>query len=316
MNLGEVKALISLLDDEDTFVTSSVENKILSYGKEIIPYLEDAWGESFPGGNSGGDAYLQQRIENLIHKLQFEDVRKELSDWAEAEIELDPLKNPLNYYSLLNATLLVAKYQYPDLDETKLKEQLNLIKKDVWLELNDELTALEKVKILNHIFFDVYEFKGNTTNFHAPQNSYINNVLESKKGNPLLLSIIYSVIAQQLKIPIYGVNLPEHFVLAYMADPEMVINPRAVMTLYEDENQKKILFYINPFSKGAVFSRKEIDVFLKQLRLDPNVLFYEPSSNLLIIQRMIRNLINAYDKLGHVDKVEELKLLLNEVTKS
>ena len=77
---------------------------------------------------------------------------------------------------------------------------------------------MEKVRVLNHIIFDVHGFSGNTANFHAPQNSYINNVLESKKGNPLSLSVLYAVIAQRLDVNIYGVNLPEHFILAYVED--------------------------------------------------------------------------------------------------
>ena len=158
--------------------------------------------------------------------------------------------------------------------------------------------------MINHILFDVYNFTGNTSNYHAPQNSYINNVLESHRGNPLLLSILYSCIAQGLNIPIYGVNLPEHFILAYR--DEFIIRDS------EDE-EEPILFYINPFSKGAVFSRREIDTFLKQLKLEPNRMFYESCSNVEIIKRQIRNLITAYEKLGYPNKVTDFKELLNTI---
>jgi regulator of sirC expression with transglutaminase-like and TPR domain len=77
------------------------------------------------------------------------------------------------------------------------------------------MTPQEQVLVMNKVLFDIHGFAGNTTNFHAPQNSFINTVLESKKGNPLLISIIYILMARQLDIPIYGVNLPEHFILAY-----------------------------------------------------------------------------------------------------
>ncbi len=286
MNKKEIKALISLLDDPDEAVFDQISMKFLSLGQEVIPVLEDAWEYSF-------DTLIQNRIENIIHQIQFDIIKDSLREWVHPDQQ-----------NLLEGTLIIAKYQYPDIDIAKIKKQIDQIKQDVWLELNENLTALEKVKIINHILFDVHNFSGNTSNYHAPQNSYINNVLESKKGNPLLLSIIYTIIAQSLDIPIYGVNLPEHFILCYV-DAEHMGVPSA-----EGNEGSNVLFYINPFSKGAVFGQKEIEAFLKQLKLEPLPLFYEPCSNLEIIKRLLRNLISSYEKLGYPDKSKELKKLL------
>jgi hypothetical protein len=71
------------------------------------------------------------------------------------------------------------------------------------------------------------------------------------------------------------------------------------------------LFYVNPFSKGSIFGKAEVDAFLKQLKLEPRALFYEPCSNKEIIKRLLRNLIASYEKLGYPDKSKELKLLLD-----
>ena len=267
MNKQEVNALISLLDDPDESVFKHVSMKFLSLGQEIIPVLEDAWEHSF-------DTLIQNRIENIIHQIQFDLIKDALKEWSHPEQQ-----------NLLEGALLIARYQYPDIDIVKIKKQIDQIKQDVWLELNENLTALEKVKIINHILFDVHNFSGNTTNYHAPQNSYINNVLESKKGNPLLLSIIYTIVAQSLEIPIYGVNLPEHFILCYV-DVEVMGMPTA-----EGNQGSNVLFYINPFSKGAVFGQKEVDAFLMQLKLPALAMYYEPCSNLEIIKRLLRNLI-------------------------
>ena len=289
MKKKELNALISLLDDPDETVFKQVSMKFLSLGQEIIPVLEDAWEHSF-------DTLIQNRIENIIHQIQFDIIKDALKEWSHPEEQ-----------NLLDGALLIARYQYPDIDFVKIKKQIDIIKQDVWLELNENLTALEKVKIINHILFDVHNFSGNTTNYHAPQNSYINNVLESKKGNPLLLSIIYTIVAQSLEIPIYGVNLPEHFILCYVDIEHM-----GVPSVAGNEGSN-VLFYINPFSKGTVFGQKEIDAFLKQLKLDQIPGFYEPCSNLEIIKRLLRNLIASYEKLGYPDKSEELKMLLGSL---
>jgi regulator of sirC expression with transglutaminase-like and TPR domain len=286
MNKKEIKALISLLDDPDEAVFDQVSMKFLSLGQEVIPVLEDAWEYSF-------DTLIQNRIENIIHQIQFDLIKDSLKAWVHHDQQ-----------NLLDGALLIARYQYPDIDIAKVKKQIDQIKQDVWLELNENLTALEKVKIINHILFDVHNFSGNTSNYHAPQNSYINNVLESKKGNPLLLSIIYTIVGQSLDIPIYGVNLPEHFILCYVDSEHMGVPST------EGNKGSNVLFYINPFSKGAVFGQKEIEAFLKQLKLEPVSSFYEPCSNLEIIKRLLRNLISSYEKLGYPDKSKELNKLL------
>ena len=285
-NDKSLRAMILLLEDPDEHVFKEIRGQLLSMGNEVIPALENIWESTF-------NNTLQSRIEDIIQKIQFNSTSEELKLWAGT-----------GGIDLLQGTILIARYQYPDLDEEHIRNQIELIRKDVWLELNPNLTAFEKVRVINHILFDVYNFTGNTSNYHAPQNSYINNVLESHRGNPLLLSILYSCIAQGLNIPIYGVNLPEHFILAYR--DEFIIRD-------SDDEEEPILFYINPFSKGAVFSRREIDTFLKQLKLEPNRIFYESCSNVEIIKRQIRNLITAYEKLGYPNKVVDFKELLNTI---
>ena len=283
MSLKEVIALITLLDDPDEIIYYQVKDRFVVLGPPAIPHLETAWENSF-------DAIMQKRIETIIHTIQFETLQKALKNWAKTDQD-----------DLLKGIIILARYQYPDLDENKVRKQLATIKQDVWLELHEDLTALEKVKIVNHVLFEIHQFSGNITNYHAPQNSFLNNVLESKKGNPLMLSVVYLLICMELKIPVYGINLPQHFVLAYLSEDANLI----------DVNNKtlsnNILFYINPFSKGLLFNQKDIDQFLKQLNLDLEPKYYLPCSNIDIIKRCINNLIFSYEKLGYLEKVEELK---------
>jgi regulator of sirC expression with transglutaminase-like and TPR domain len=285
MSLKEVIALITLLDDPDEDIFTQVRDRFVTLGPQAIPHLETAWENSF-------DAIMQKRIEAIIHTIQFEALQKAFSMWASDESE-----------DLLKGILLVARYQYADLDEAKIRKQLQQIRQDVWLELNEDLTALERVRILNHILFEVHQFSGNITNYHAPQNSFLNTVLESKKGNPLMLSVIYMIICKELSIPVYGINLPQHFVLAYVNDYANLIDA-SNKTL-----SNNILFYINPFSKGLIFHQKDIDQFLKQLNLEPESKYYLPCSNTEIVKRCISNLVFSYEKLGYPEKVEELKKL-------
>jgi len=278
-NIKEITALVKLLDDPDQEIYQHVEGRLLEYGNEVIDYLENAWEHSL-------DSLLQQRIENIVHKIQFSNVKEDLNLWYQS-----------GAFDLLQGALVINRYQYPDLDEDKVILQIEEIKREIWLGLQYEMSSIEKIKLINHIFYNIYGFSGNTKNHHDPQNSYINQVLESKKGNQISLAIIYSTLAQKLDIPVYGVNLPQHFILGYIDESK------------REEQEFGVLFYINAFNKGAIFCKHDVDQFLRQLNLDPLPGFYAPCSNVEIIRRVIRNLISAYENLGSKEKVEELKEL-------
>lgn len=280
-NEKEIIAIIKLLDDPDEQIFMLIEDKILSYGSGIIEHLETAWAQSF-------DALLQKRIENLVHKIQFNNVKQDLALWHTS-----------GNFDLLRGILIVNKYQYPDLDEQKIINQIEAIKRDVWLQLINDCSPAETVKIINNVFYNTYRFSGNTANHQDPQNSYISQVLESKKGNQISLSIIYSIVAQKLDIPIYGINLPQHFVLGYVNEVK------------KEETDASVLFYINTFNKGYMFGKRDIDQFLWQLKIAPSTHFYDPCPNAEIIKRVLRNLISSYQKAGLTNKANEISELLD-----
>ncbi|TSJ42796.1 hypothetical protein FO440_01000 [Mucilaginibacter corticis] len=280
INLTEVNSLIRLLDDPDPEIYSHVHEKLLSYGIEAIEHLESAFEQAF-------DAIQQERIANLVHEIQFGTVKNDLKLWYQG-----------GAFDLLQGILIINRYQYPDLDEQKIINQIEAIKRDIWIQMMNEASPVEQIKLINHVFYHMYGFSGNTANHQDPQNSYLSQVMETKKGNQILLAIIYSVIAQKLDIPVHGVNLPQHFILAYLDESK------------ESEFESGILFYINAFNKGLIFGRRDVDMFLKQLNLSFDKQFYEPCSNTDIIRRVLRNLISSYEHLGSSEKVDELNELL------
>jgi len=218
----------------------------------------------------------------------------------------DALKkwNDCSEKDLLEGALIVARYQYPGLIESDVRDYIQTLRRDIWLELNDHLTAYEQVKVFNRIFFKEHKFYGDSKNYHSPVNSYINTVIESKKGNPLSICLIYSIIAQSLDLPIYGVNLPNHFVLAY-------IDEKGSGAMINQQNEFGVLFYINAFSNGVIFNTNEIKQFLDELKFEHRREFFEPCSNSAIIKRMLTNLISSFQKVGNEEKVRELKTLRN-----
>lgn len=289
MKNQEIKALINLLDDPDNEVINVVSDNLLKKGVNIIPLLEKAWESTL-------NELLQERLENVIQTIQFDITKNKLEKWCST-----------GYDNILEGAYNLALFQFPEIDFNMIDEEIENIRKDVWLEINNNLTALEKVKILNYVIFDLHKYSKNTSNFYSPQNSYINQVMETKKGDPISLAIIYMSVAYKLGLPIYGVNLPINFILAYKDEYRQ----------YDSKDETEdILFYINPYNKGVVLGKREIDYFLAQQKLKHNRSYYVPCTNIDIILRLINNLIMAYEKVGFTDKINKLKELIRIIKQS
>lgn len=286
-SLNEIQALIRLLDDPDEDVYGQIRHEIKSFGADIIPNLESHWEQNRLG------RLFQTRVENLIHEIQFGTLEEQLIAWWNSD-------KP----DLLEGVTLVSNYKYPSLTVDEMNQEITRFTKEIWLELNDYLTAYEKVKMINHFIFNVHGFKGNVNGYHDNENSFLKDVLDTKKGNPLSLSILYILVGRQLDLPIYGVNLPRHFVVAFL-DPYQIENPVL---------NSPILFYINPFSKGDVFGPSELSEFLAKINVKEEEMYFKPCGPKTIIKRMLNNLIYSYTKRGENQKAEEIKKLSNKLT--
>lgn len=285
-NSGKINGLIQLLDDPDEEIFAHISDQFEIIGIEAIPSLEVYWEES-------SNPLAVERAQKLITKINTKELKFQLKNWID-----------LGGKNLLKGAITIAKCQYSELNEEKITATINQIKQDIWIELNDNLTALEKIAVVNKVLFDIHGFTGNREDYYAPKNSFINKALNSKTGTPLSIGIIYAVICQGLDIPVYGVNLPHHFVLAYQDEQLFPI-------MDETQAEPGILFYINPFNNGSIFGKPEITDFLIQNNIESEKKHFIPCSNIQIIKRMINNLIVAFDKEGKTEKAEQYKSLLD-----
>lgn len=276
---GEIKALIDLLDDNDEEIQGAVLKRLSELGVCIIPSLEKAWETTI-------NLSLQTKIETIIQDIQFDEVRDELQKWV-----YDGATN------LLYGIYIVSKYQFPSLKYETILKSIEKIKFDIDTEMNYSLTPLEKIRIVNHVFFDIHKFSGNYSNYYAPNNYYINHVIETHKGSPITLAVIYIVVAQQLELPVYGVNLPKNFIVAYK-------------DIQANDVSNSVIFYANPYNKGAILGKREIEYFLKQQKIDSDEKYFTPCSNVQIIERTLKNLISSYESTNQNDKIERLKKLI------
>jgi regulator of sirC expression with transglutaminase-like and TPR domain len=285
----EILALFHLIDDPDQEVFDSVSNRIVSYGRGIIPNLENLWENTIA-------AEVQERIELLIHKLHYHDLTEDFNHWKNS-----------SYQDLLTASLLVAKFQYPELVTTPVLQEVEKLRRNIWLELNSYLTPLEQVHVVTSILYNYYGLKGTEVAYQHPEEFLINKLIETKRGNSITNGILYLLLSELLDIPVKAINIPRQFVLAY-------IKP------YYDENPEKlspmqrIEFFIDPTS-GQVFSHKDVESYFKRISVPPVASYFKPLSHYRIIQTALEEFSKCFDDERNAYKAKELldlAKLLNE----
>jgi regulator of sirC expression with transglutaminase-like and TPR domain len=285
---NEIRALLQLIDDPDEEIYLTVSDKIVSMGKEIIPNLEHLW-------ENENNESTQVRIERLIHRLHFSDLSREFDLWLNTSGDL------------LSGSIVVAKYHYPELETNFVLQEIEKLRRNIWLELNNYLTPMEKINVVNSIFYNYYKQKGAEINYDIPDQFLINKTLESKTGNAIGNGLVYLILSHLLDIPVRSVNIPRQFLLAYF-DEEWSGKAQTVTPL------EKILFYIDPFS-GQMYTHNDIENYLKKLSVPPISSFFRPMSNTKVIQFLIEELSKCFDNDNNSYKMEELRSLSDKIKK-
>ncbi len=279
----EISALFSLIDDPDEEVFGLVSNKIVDYGRIIIPNLEHLW-ETTP------DEIIQHRIELLIHRLHFTDLTEDFRQWSLA-----------GHHDLMLGALLTCKFQYPELSTTSVMQEIEKVRRNIWLELNNYLTPLEQVNVVTSILYSYYGLKGGETNYKEPNEFLLHKTLEAKRGNQTSNGILYLILCELLDIPVRAISIPKQFIIAYLKpgySEENLLNP-----------QQKIEFFIDP-SSGQVFTHQDVESYFKRISVPPVGAYFKPRRNKEVIQQLLEEFGKCFDSDKDKYKQQELTELV------
>lgn len=169
----------------------------------------------------------------------------------------------------------------PGLTFEAFKEELDRLS----LPLVKEISTLMptdhdgKIRALQTYLFDTLGFRGNTEDYYNPSNSFITEVLRNRQGIPVSLSVIALLIGWRAGLPLFGINLPGHFIVKYAADSYRI--------------------YMDPFNRGNLLTENECFQFLSWQGLDPSPGYLSEAGVPAILIRMYRNLINHYSREGN-----------------
>jgi len=274
-----ISALFNLIDDPDEEVFGAVSDRIIDYGRTIIPSLEHLW-ETVP------EEHIQQRIELIIHRLHYRDLSEDFRQW-----------NLAGHHDLMLGAMLAARFQYPEVSNSSVLQEIEKIRRNIWLELNNYLTPLEQTNIVTSILYSYYGLKGSEVNFQELNEFFLHKVLEAKRGNQVSNGILYLVMAELLDIPVKAIRIPKQFVLAYFKPG------------YSGENlkdyQEKIEFFIDPIN-GQVFTHKDVQSYFNRINSEIIPSYFKPQSNKQVIRHLLEETGKCFTEEQNQYKQKEL----------
>lgn len=258
--------MISLLDDDDSAVFQSVSHKLREVVSSDNPETASIMHLLIEKRDSVSDL-AAKRITAFIDDVQFQRLAPKL------RLAL------LDSASLEDFCFLIAQIGYPAVDIGKYRRELNRIESVLRLEFASSQTTAEidRVFMMSNVTFDREGFRGNSSNYYEPENSYINRVIERKLGIPISLGAIVLIMAERLSLPIFGVNMPAHFMLKY--------------------ERYNLELFIDPFSQGRILDKQDCIRFLMNQGYGYVEQYLAKATTSQIVERMFNNLRNSYTEL-------------------
>ncbi|MBI2082256.1 MAG: transglutaminase family protein [Deltaproteobacteria bacterium] len=198
----------------------------------------------------------------------------------------------IEQYSLDRIVLLVAREKYPELKLEQYFERLDEFAKRAELHVKNVQGGRQIVEALNSYLFTDEGFRGNSSDYYNPSNSFFNDVLDRRMGIPLTLSVLYVEIGRRLGIPVSVVGFPGH-----------------ALVRYEDGRET---FFLDPFYGGKILTEEHCKTMLSEMygdQLPFRSEYLRPATHREILTRMLSNL-----KIIYMSK-KEFEMALNILNK-
>ena len=267
----ELRSLVTLLDEEDPGSFELVRRQILRIGEPVLPFLDEA--------RAGGDQNLAARADVMTRAVRFQRIKDDFARLARApETDLE------------TGALLLARFAYPGIDPQVYSTWLDRVAARVFDDLPSEADAALTFQRLNSHLFQALNFVGNETRYYDPDNSFLNRVIDTRRGIPVSLSVLYLLLGKRLRLPVFGVGAPGHFLVGFRPDSHTI--------------------FLDAFHRGKILDLNEVRRMLTRSGYEFRPEFVERCSARDILVRMMRNLISIYEKMGSPDRAEMLSTLV------
>lgn len=231
-------AFLRLLDDPDLGVRRSLLRSFSAIGRPAGDFLKEVC--------DGENRVLRMHASWYLRRLDFDDPVEEFSAFIRSL-----------HYELETGALLLNRTVWPDLDVGAACRLLDEMAKRCMELMFPPMTTRQKCRVINRVLFHEYGFRGNTEDFADPQNSFLGEVLLSRRGLPITLSIVYILVAQRCGIELEPVAVPGHFLVG----------------CYDE----KPPFFIDPFSRGVFRTPDDVFARLRAEKRPPRLSYLTPT---------------------------------------
>ncbi|MBR9979060.1 MAG: transglutaminase family protein [Bacteroidetes bacterium] len=273
----ELFALYSLLDDTQATVQKAVRERILALGEDAVAGLREL---ATVHGNLHRDV-----VDELVNEIRRTTALQRLSR------EFGGPEDPID---LEEGAFILAKYGFPEVNTGAYRRRLNDMAADIRVLAGTRAAPLDTFMKLRSYLFSDLGFIGNREDYYNPHNSYINKVIDFRKGIPITLSVLMLILGRRLGVILNGINMPMHFLVQF------------------DDGSR--MFFVDAFNSGIIITRDQCRLMLSSsgIRLTPEML--APVSTQDIVERMWRNLYLAYQQQGNDEealRVGEILTFIN-----
>ena len=271
----EIESLIYLLDDPDPEVQLGVKKRFEELGEHAVPLLDQYRSESIHDSE-------RNTINDIIYNITIGSLIEDYTDLMDQGIN--------DARSLEKAVLLLSRLGNPTIRIEEYTRKLDTLARQIGADIAYTPSLQEKMQILLQFVFRELRFRGDSKDYHNPDNAFIDRVIDRRKGLPIMLSLIVIFLARRLSLPFHGVNMPIHFML-----------------MYETHNQQIL---IDPFDGGTIVTYDQCYYFLKKNGIEPRPEHLQKADERDILTRCIRNLIHSFGKSNQDRRVKDLRDLL------
>ena len=180
---------------------------------------------------------------------------------------------------LFEAALSIAQDIDPQLDLGATQLEVDTMAARLAKRLPSDASHVQKLRMLNHFFYQELGFAGNVNNYYDPDNSYLNCVLNSRRGLPISLALLYMELAHQVGLEVKGISFPGHFLMKLSVQSgEIVLDPVSGASLSREDLEERLEPYLSQNSERDA----PLSAYLQEA---------EPRE---ILVRMLRNLKSLY----------------------
>ncbi len=280
---SELYALLNLIEDPDEEVFLSITDRFIGLGQEIIPALEDHL-------HATHDEEQIKKINFIIDKVAIAALTDELMEWKGSEDQ-----------STVEASLIISRFLNRDVNQENIFFEIEKIRRSVWLELNDYLTPLEEVNIINKIIFEYYKFKGVETNYAAGKDFDLYGLITHKQSNTFPLAALYLLISEMLGLSLKPVEVPRQNLICYFEEEPLF-----------DEKGTGILFFLDPLN-GQVYTHKDIENYLNKINYVPYPINITTVSPIRFVQKWLNELAKVEKEAGQDHKYAGLHSIIEKL---